>query len=120
MKNNLITKIALGIAVAALVFSIVTLIRSITIGSGVLLSAILVVGTTVIVAICAVMLYVFNNYTFDEEDGEDDPDESADEQTEEQGQDKTPEHQDEDIETEVDSLIADLESDASYDLSNFE
>lgn len=72
-SKNLITKLALIVAVAALLFSIITLIRSIVIGSNVFLSCILVVGTVIITTVCAIMLYVLSRYEDDDEleDGED-------------------------------------------------
>jgi hypothetical protein len=128
-NNNLITKIALGVAVAALIFSIVTFIRSLVIGANVLLGAILVIGTTIIVIICAVMLYYLRAYDDAEDDTSDtddaadseDSDEpaDADEASESAAEAPSAESAD-DIEAEVDSLIADLESDRSYDLRNFE
>lgn len=57
-KRDLITKIALGVALLAFVFSAITLIRAIVLGAGVLFAVIQVIVTLIIVAICAVMLYV--------------------------------------------------------------
>lgn len=74
-SRNLITKIALITAIAALLFSIVTLVRTIIVGGSVFLSSILVVGTAVVVAICAAMLYILRKY---------DPDEIEDEPVEEE------------------------------------
>lgn len=73
--RNLITKIALGVAIAALLFSIVTLIRAIVLGAGVLIAAVQVIGTAIIVAICAIMLYVIGAYEEDEEEPQDLPEE---------------------------------------------
>ena len=72
MKNpkSLIIKIALGVAAAAFIFSIVTLIRNIVIGAMIFISIIQVIGAAVIVIICFAMLRVFSG--MDEEDeGED-------------------------------------------------
>ena len=148
MKKNLITKIALGVAIAALLFSIVTMVRSFIIGAGVLMSCILVVGTSIIVAICAIMLYVLRNYDYgDDESGEDEDGEDEDEEESEddddgpdyseskkktvtarsesrnrkKDKDKTiDQDKEKEIEDEVDKLIADLEEKSSYDLHNFE
>lgn len=59
--RNIITKIALGVAAAAFIFSLITLIRAIVVGVGVPFAAIQVIGTLIIVAICAIMLYVLRN-----------------------------------------------------------
>lgn len=76
LKNNLITKIALGVAIAALIFSIVTLIRVLVTGSGILFAVIQVVGTIIIVVICVMMLkYMRNNDDGDDEDEEEQPQE---------------------------------------------
>ena len=91
MKKNLITKIALGVAIAALLFSIVTMVRSFIIGAGVLMSCILVVGTSIIVAICAIMLYVLRNYDYgDDESGDDESgeDEDGEDEDEEESEDE--------------------------------
>ena len=130
-SKNLITKVALGIAIAALIFSIVTLVRSIVTGKNILMSCIIVVGTMIVVAICAIMLYILNKYEPDE-DAEDDTDESDNtaEPDEEQADAEAPAEAEsepldapvdqEDIEAQVDELIANLESEKPYDLSNFE
>lgn len=77
--RNLITKIALGVGIAALLFSIVTLVRSIVNASGVLMAVIVLIGTATVVAICAIMLYVQKKYdAYDDEDGEDDDAEDTD------------------------------------------
>lgn len=136
-SKNLISKIAFGIAAAALVFAIVTLIRSIVTGTGILLASIIVIGTAIVVAICAIMLYVLRNYEDDEPDNEpeDKPDETVrakpktkkapvlyDAGEEEKPADPKPDEElrEKDIEAEVDRIIADLSRDDSYDLSNFE
>lgn len=122
-NKNLITKIALGVAIAALVFSIVTLVRAIILNAGVFIAAIQVIGTAVIVAICAIMLYVLSNYEDDEEtDAETD---SASEQQPEAAADAPLSEAEE---PQDDALVADLpvvddgETDAgqAYDLSAFE
>ena len=58
LEKNIITKIALGVAAAAFIFSLTTLIRAIIIGAGVPFAAIQVIGTLIIVSICGIMLYV--------------------------------------------------------------
>ncbi len=73
--RNIITKIALGVAAAAFVFSLITLIRAIVVGVGVPFAAIQVIGTLIIVAICAIMLYVLRNE--DPETDEEAPKEDA-------------------------------------------
>lgn len=124
MKKNLITKLALGVAIAAMLFSIVTLIRSLIIGSGVLMSSILVVGTTIIVAICAIMLYVLSNYEAAEDEDDDEADEDgSDEAAGDDADSKEAAetlHKEHEIEQEVDELIADIEKQDKYDLHNFE
>jgi hypothetical protein len=119
MKTKLITKIALGVAIAALLFSIVTFIRSLIIGANIFLGAILVVGTAIIVVICAVMLYYLNNYDAAEEDEADASPDPADDASDISETAETAESPD-DVEAEVDSLIADLEADHPYNLHNFE
>ena len=133
--RDLITKIALGVSIAALIFSVVTLIRSIVMGSGVVMACILVVGTGIVVAICAIMMYVLKNYGgTDDEDEEDvevndapeDTDVNASARSEDaEGADEpAPKAKNTDssdrIESEVDEIIAGLERGRSYDLSNFE
>lgn len=74
--RKIITRIALGVAAAALVFSVITLIRAIAVGADVLFAAIQVTGTLIIVAICAVMLYIFRGEDELEEEDEPDDDDS--------------------------------------------
>ena len=74
--RNIITKIALGVAAAAFIFSLITLIRAIVVGVGVPFAAIQVIGTLIIVAICAIMLYVLRNE--DPEEDEEAPEEDED------------------------------------------
>ena len=148
--KNLVTKIALGVAAASLIFSVVTLIRAITLNTGVFMACILVVGTAIIVAICAIMLYVLSNYEAVEDDEEDTDEGETDGEAPKKSkssriklvkisrkgsekEDVEPEYEpadeeaeskeepDEDaIEAEVDDLISDIESKNSYDLTNFE
>lgn len=63
MKNTkfLIIKIALGISVAAFLFSAVTLIRNIVIGAMVVLSVIQLLGSGVIVIICFALYRYFKD-----------------------------------------------------------
>ena len=80
-NSSLIAKIALGVAIAALGFSIVTLIRSIINGAGVLLACILVVGTAIVAAICVMLLSMMKNFMYDDDlDDEDDEDDEPSEQ----------------------------------------
>ena len=129
MKHNLITKIALGVAIAALAFSIVTLIRALILNNGVFLAVIIVIGTAIVTAICAIMLYVLSTYepVGDEETAEasDEDDAEAADAADEPDSD-TAEEQPEDtaagdpIEEEVDELLEKLESEGGYHLDNFE
>lgn len=84
LKRNTITKIALGVAVVALLFSVITLIRAIVIGSGVMFAAIQVIGTLIIVSICAIMLYVLRN-----EEPEELSEENEDKEKDLSGEEKT-------------------------------
>lgn len=106
--NNIITKIALGVSIASLVFSIVTLVRAIIIGNGVLMASILVVGTAVVVAVCAIMLYVLSNYEPIDDEAEENEDEEKDDEAEveETAADEVDETS---IEEEVDELLSQLE-----------
>ena len=73
-SNHVITRLALIIAAASLIFSVVTLIRTLTVGGNVFLSVILVIGTAVVTVICAIMSYLLRGY--DPEGEEDDPDDA--------------------------------------------
>ena len=76
MKNTkfLIIKIALGISVAAFLFSAVTLIRNIVIGAMIFLSVIQLLGSAVIVLICFALYRNFKAMS----DSDDTPDEDED------------------------------------------
>ena len=74
-KRKLIMRIALGISLAALAFSLVTVGRSIVLGSGVVPSLLLVFTTGIVVAVCYLMLRAYSNY----EDGFDDDEAVEDE-----------------------------------------
>ena len=137
-KQILIARIALGTAIAALIFSLVTLGKSIVIGRGIFLSLVLILGTSIVVAICVIILRVTGdpaNYGYYDDEEPDETDEpelpakrprvkraaadqavSADESV--QPDDDAPDSAE--IEREVDSLISELEKESSYDLSNFE
>ncbi len=79
-SRTLITKIALGVAIAALIFSIITLIRAIVLGNAIFIACVQVIGTVIIVAICAIMLYVINHYEESPDpQGQDSQDEPEDE-----------------------------------------
>ena len=133
MKNNLITKIALGVAVAALLFSIVTLIRALILNNGIFMACILVVGTAIVVAICAIMLYVLSSYEpaddeeeADEQDDTDDKDqakeidEAQEAQSEADDITAVSDEPESTIDQEVDEILERLESEGGYDLQNFE
>lgn len=81
MKNNLIIKIAFGVSIVALVFSVITLIRAVVLGARVVFPVIQVIGTLAIAAICAVMLFTLNRQESEEsnEDGEEPPSKTAEE-----------------------------------------
>lgn len=66
-NRNLIIKIAFGVSIAALLFSIVTLIRAIAIHAAVVFPIIQVVGTAAIFIVCFFMLRVVRNDPADEE-----------------------------------------------------
>ena len=70
MKNpkSLIIKIALGVAAVAFLFSVVTLIRNIVIGSMIFVSVLQLIGAGVIVVICFAMFRIFSG--MDEEEAE--------------------------------------------------
>ena len=87
LEKNVITKIALGVAAAAFIFSLITLIRAIIIGVGVPFAAIQVIGTLIIVAICAIMLYVLR--TEEPEADEEAPAEEASEEPAEAPEENT-------------------------------
>ena len=127
MKKNLVTKIALIVAIVALLFSIVTLVRAFIIHKGILIAVIEVIGTAVIVTICSIMLYVLNT-TDDEEDEEDEAEDEQDE--DERMKSKKPakkefvqkaEKEKDITEDDIDVLLNDIDKvDDNYDLSNFE
>ena len=77
MKNpkSLIIKIALGISIAAFIFSAVTLVRNIIIGAMVFLSIIQLLGSGVIVIICIALYRSFKELSGD--DDAQDTDDSA-------------------------------------------
>ena len=147
--RSLLTKIAFGISLAALIFSILTLVRAIVFGSGVLMACLLVVGTAIVVAICAIMLFVLRGYTDEADEDEAQPEENEREpapavrssvryaerrepsepaevsSTEGVTTESEPEKVAEapaarSVEDEVDEIISRLERENSYDLSNFE
>lgn len=115
MKKNLITKIALIVAIIAFVFSVVTMIRAIILNVGIVLAIVQVVGTAIIVAICAIMLYVLSNTDDEEDDGEEDQgdDPKGGEMTE-----TISAPQDESIDIELKET--ENAPEFKYDLSNFE
>ena len=138
-KQILIARIALGTAIAALIFSLVTLGKSIVLGRGVFLSLILILGTSIVVAICVIILRVsadpgnYEYYSDDEPDDDEEPErpvkssrartapaEGGVKSDEALTADEDTAPDSAEIEREVDSLISELEKESSYDLSNFE
>lgn len=71
-SRDLIIKIAFGVSAAALLFSLVTLIRSFIIGSSAVFPIIQVIGSGAIFGICFWMFRMVSAGT-DEEDGDDEP-----------------------------------------------
>ncbi|MBQ9679171.1 MAG: hypothetical protein IJV48_00600 [Ruminococcus sp.] len=71
-SRNLIIKIAFGVSAAALLFSLVTLIRSLVIGASAVFPIIQVVGSGAIFGICFWMFRVLPADAEDE-DGDDEP-----------------------------------------------
>lgn len=134
MDRKLITKIALGISLAALVFSAVTFIRSLVLGSGVLPSLLLVVTTGMVVAVCALMMRTMAGYDDDYYDGLPDYEDTEDEAEEAEAEEgpirpadppaderaADEEISSDSIERQVDDLISELEKEGRYDLTNFE
>lgn len=127
MKRNIIIKIALGIAIAALVFSVVTLIRTIIIRGSILIGIVQVIGTAIVVVICGIMLYVMSQYD-DSEFEDEDEDEEEEVKQEDRPQEDTYDT-DEELETpensepqsEIDQLLSDLETEEKgYNLADFE
>lgn len=120
-SRTLITKIALGVAIAALIFSIITLIRAIVLGNAIFIACVQVIGTVIIVAICAIMLYVINHYEESPDPQDQDP----------QGQDPQDESED-DLQNEpaaAEPVLPDepqpdeplpVTADTAYDLSLFD
>lgn len=75
--KNIIARVAFGIAIGAFLFSAVTLIRMIVIGSGMLWFGIIqVVGTILILGICFILLRVIGEDREIEEEIEDMEDEA--------------------------------------------
>ena len=79
MKNPklLIIRIALGVSFAAFVFSVITLIRCVTLGTPAFIYIVQTVGTGVVVVICAFMARILK-YSDDEDDLYEVPKEDAD------------------------------------------
>ena len=107
MKNSgLIIKIAVGIAGVAVIFSLVTLIRSIVIGGTVVFPIIQLVGSAAIFAICFLMFRTLKANGAEEEE--------TDEQEETAANEDKAEEQQSDAENAVDKAYE------KYDLSEFE
>lgn len=85
MKNpkSLIIKIALGVSAVAFIFSLVTLIRNIVIGSMVFVSVMQLIGAAVIVIICFAMFRIFSGMEEEDEGGDEAPIEKDDSPQEE-------------------------------------
>lgn len=120
LQKNIITKIALGVAAVAFLFSVITLIRAIVIGAGVMFAVIQVIGTLIIVAICVIMLY----FTRFEETEDEDEEETKDQKTEikeNSPDDLTQPEDNESIlnDTESEIIEPDIEDD-KYNFNNFE
>lgn len=104
MNKDLIIKIALGVSIAAVLFSVVTLIRAFIIHSTVVFPIIQVIGSLLIAAICWYLFSVLRKADFDEEPEEDQQTEQS-----EIGKDTA----DETLDTEL------PQEDDSYRFSNF-
>ncbi|MBQ1474458.1 MAG: hypothetical protein II163_06940 [Ruminococcus sp.] len=112
MKNSgLIIKIAVGIAGVAVIFSLVTLIRSIVIGGTVVFPIIQLVGSAAIFAICFLMFRTLKANGAEEEETDE---QEADEQEETAANEDKAEEQQSDAENAVDEAYE------KYDLSEFE
>ena len=114
MKNpkSLITKIALGVSVAAFIFSIVTLVRNIIIQAMVGAAVIQTIGTAIIVVICLFLLYSLRQSKSEEE--------KEPEYTEEEEEPAQPTEEQSDISEDLDrSFDSFVEDNPDYDLSLF-
>ena len=131
--KTLIIKIALGVSVAAFIFSVVTLIRNIVIGNLVFISVMQVIGAGLIVGICFAMLRIFSG--MEEEDEEEDEEEEMVNEAEEQSESSEEKTEDKAAnnliseepvsdEIDIDEMIESLKDDSSlsdeYDLSLFD
>lgn len=69
-SKTLIPKIAFGVAAAALIFSLVTFIKTIVQGQPqyIWIAALQVVGTALIVGVCAIVIYLSKNSILEEEE----------------------------------------------------
>ena len=74
--KKLITKIAFFVSLAALIFSVITLIRNAVLGMMVFLSVIQVLGSAAIAVICGYLIYSLRGLD-DEEEDEAEPAENA-------------------------------------------
>lgn len=107
MNRNIIIKIAVGVSVVALLFSLVTLIRALIIGSNVVFPVIQVIGSAAIFAICFML---FRSLSAAVDDETEDADEEENKPEPEPETDKSTEQADE----ELDELYE------KYHLSDFE
>ena len=127
MKNkDLIIKIALGVSTAAVLFSVVTLIRAIIIHSLVVFPIIQVIGSIAIAGICYYLFKMLRGANSEEESEEDQSDELTDSEQEPEKpvDEKTDNKKEEEIETDTDSekpaeSEASDDKDDDYHFSNF-
>ncbi|MBQ6153971.1 MAG: hypothetical protein IJJ15_09505 [Ruminococcus sp.] len=117
--KSLIIKIALVVSAVAFIFSLITLIRNIVVGSLVFVSVMQLIGTAVIVTICFFMVKIFSG--IEEEDDE----AYEEEKNKEAGEDEEkPEEKDEEILIdpleEVDTEPQTDSPNADYDLDLFD
>ena len=113
MKNSgLVIKIAVGVSAVAAVFSVVTLIRAIIIGSSAVFPLVQMIGSAAIFAVCFLML---RSLKASENDGQDDTDKADDNETAEKNVSSADADGDADeVERTVDELYK------KYKLSDFE
>ena len=107
--RNLIVKIAFGVSSVAVLFSLVTLVRSIIIGASVVFPIIQVVGSAAIFVICFLMFRMLLSGGIEEDEEETKPESVEEREAEDVSQEEI-----ERAESEVDSLYE------KYNLSDFE
>ena len=126
MKNkNLIIKIALGVSIVAVLFSVVTLIRAIIIHSMVVFPIIQVIGSIAIAGICYYLFKMLRSANSEEESEDESDEQTESEQEPEKSVDeKTEDKTEEEIETDTGSeekreTEASDDKDDEYHFSNF-